>query len=83
MRTLKLCLVLATAIVFVTAGTAMAGETLDTVKARGFIKAGVNGDVYGFSMPDEKGVWKGLDVDTARRRISLSLKDTIQSDAED
>ena len=48
------------------AGTAMAGETLDAVKARGHLIAGVNGDVFGFSMPDEKGVWKGLDVDTAR-----------------
>jgi general L-amino acid transport system substrate-binding protein len=26
----------------------------------------VNGSVYGFGMPDEKGVWNGLDVDTAR-----------------
>lgn len=66
MRRLKLCLVLATAMVFGWVGAAMAGETLDTVKARGFVKAGVNGDVYGFSMPDDKGVWKGLDSDTAR-----------------
>ena len=48
------------------AGAAMAGETLDAVKARGHLIAGVNGDVFGFSMPDAKGVWKGLDVDTAR-----------------
>ncbi len=47
------------------AGPALAG-TLDEVKARGYIKAGVNGGVFGFSMPDDKGVWKGLDVDTAR-----------------
>ncbi|MFN2353706.1 MAG: amino acid ABC transporter substrate-binding protein [Desulfopila sp.] len=47
------------------AGTAMAG-TLEEVKERGYIKAGVNGGVYGFSMPDEEGKWKGLDVDTAR-----------------
>jgi general L-amino acid transport system substrate-binding protein len=26
----------------------------------------VNGGVFGFSQPDEKGVWKGLDVDTAK-----------------
>mmetsp|Transcript_20821 Transcript_20821/g.9584 ORF Transcript_20821/g.9584 Transcript_20821/m.9584 type:complete len:225 (-) Transcript_20821:30-704(-) len=43
----------------------MAG-TLDEVKARGYLKAGVNGSVFGFSMPDDKGVWKGLDVDTAK-----------------
>ncbi len=47
------------------AGIATAG-TLDDVKAKGFIQAGVNGDLFGFGKPDEKGVWKGLDVDTAR-----------------
>jgi general L-amino acid transport system substrate-binding protein len=47
------------------AGVSMAG-TLEDVRAKGFIQAGVNGDVAGFSKPDEKGVWKGLDVDTAR-----------------
>lgn len=40
--------------------------TLDEVQARGYLIAGVNGGVFGFSMPDEKGVWKGLDVDTAK-----------------
>jgi general L-amino acid transport system substrate-binding protein len=43
-----------------------AGETLDAVKARGFLTVGVNSSLFGFSMPDEKGVWRGLDVDTAR-----------------
>ncbi len=45
---------------------AMAGETLDTVKARGYLIVGVNGALYGFGIPDEKGVWRGLDVDTGR-----------------
>jgi general L-amino acid transport system substrate-binding protein len=48
-----------------TTGAAMAG-TLDDVRAKGFIQAGVNGDLFGFAKPDEKGVWRGLDVDTAR-----------------
>jgi general L-amino acid transport system substrate-binding protein len=48
-----------------TTGAAMAG-TLEDVQAKGFIQAGVNGDLFGFAKPDEKGVWKGLDVDTAR-----------------
>lgn len=43
-----------------------AAGTLDEVKARGYLTVGVNGQVFGFSMPDEKGQWKGLDVDTAR-----------------
>lgn len=45
---------------------ARAGQTLDAVKARGYLIAGVHGSLYGFGMPDEKGVWHGLDVDTAR-----------------
>ena len=45
---------------------AYAGKDLDTVRSKGFIQAGVNGSVFGFGMPDAKGVWKGLDVDTAR-----------------
>jgi general L-amino acid transport system substrate-binding protein len=48
------------------AGIAFAGKDLDAVKKKGFIQAGVNGGVFGFGMPDAKGVWKGLDVDTAR-----------------
>ena len=45
---------------------AFAGKDLDAVQKKGFVQAGVNGGVFGFGMPDEKGVWKGLDVDTAR-----------------
>lgn len=45
---------------------AFAGKDLDAVRKKGFIQVGVNGGVFGFGMPDEKGVWKGLDVDTGR-----------------
>jgi general L-amino acid transport system substrate-binding protein len=65
MKIFRLCVVVAVALVLVTAGTAMAG-TLADVKAKGFIQAGVNGDLFGFGKPDEKGVWRGLDVETAR-----------------
>jgi general L-amino acid transport system substrate-binding protein len=61
----RLTILLALLAVFALIGTATAG-TLDDVKAKGFIQAGVNGDLFGFGKPDEKGVWKGLDVDTAR-----------------
>ena len=57
--------VLAMFAVFAMIGSVSAG-TLDDVKAKGFIQAGVNGDLFGFGKADEKGVWKGLDVDTAR-----------------
>jgi general L-amino acid transport system substrate-binding protein len=44
---------------------AMAG-TLDDVKAKGYIDAGINGSLFGFGMPDDKGEMRGLDVDTAK-----------------
>ena len=52
-------------------GFAMAG-TLEDVKAKGYISVGVNEGLPGFSKPDEKGVWRGLDVDTARA-ISIAV----------
>ncbi|PLY02250.1 MAG: amino acid ABC transporter substrate-binding protein [Desulfuromonas sp.] len=59
-------LVLFLAVSLMAVSFAYAGKDLDAVKAKGFIQVGVNGGVFGFGMPDEKGVWKGLDVDTAR-----------------
>jgi len=56
----------ATMVMMLVASVAMAGDTLDAVKKRGVVKVGVNGSLAGFGMPDEKGVWKGLDVDTGR-----------------
>jgi general L-amino acid transport system substrate-binding protein len=66
MKTIKCFAVVLVLVLLATAGMALAGETLNAVKARGQLIAGVNGGVFGFSMPDEKGVWKGLDVDTAK-----------------
>jgi general L-amino acid transport system substrate-binding protein len=66
MNLIKLCFVAMVAVALMaTAGVAMAG-TLDEVRAKGHVTVGVNGGVFGFSMPDEKGIWKGLDVDTAK-----------------
>ncbi len=56
----------AVALAMLMAGFAYAGKDLDAVQKKGYVQAGVNGGVFGFGMPDEKGVWKGLDVDTAR-----------------
>lgn len=65
MKPLQRIILLVLVAVLATAGLAMAG-TLDEVKSRGNVIVGVNGGVFGFSMPDEKGEWKGLDVDTAK-----------------
>ena len=72
MKLIKLFLVaMVAAAVIATAGVAMAG-TLDEVKAKGYISVGVNEGLFGFSKPDEKGVWRGLDVDTGRA-ISVAV----------
>ena len=63
MKGIKICLILLT--IIAVAGSASAG-TLQDVRAKGFIQAGVNGDLFGFGRTDEKGVWRGLDVDSAR-----------------
>jgi len=67
MKLLKWCVMTMVAAALIAApALVMAGETLEAVKAKGRVVAGVNGSVYGFGMPDKKGVWQGLDVDTAR-----------------
>src|SRR3954447_8084382 len=49
-------------------GTASAASatTLDDVKAKGFLQCGVNTGLAGFSAPNDKGDWTGLDVDFCR-----------------
>jgi len=48
------------------AGSAAAQSTLDSVRSRGFVQCGVNTGLAGFSQPDSKGVWRGIDVDVCR-----------------
>ena len=71
MKRLKFSAVAAIVAIFLFAGLVTAG-TLADVKAKGFISVGVNEGLFGFSKPDEKGVWGGLDVDTARA-ISVAI----------
>ncbi len=40
--------------------------TLDDVKRKGFVQCGVSQGLPGFSNPDEKGNWTGIDVDVCR-----------------
>ncbi|MEO1281402.1 MAG: amino acid ABC transporter substrate-binding protein [Pseudomonadota bacterium] len=48
------------------AGAAHAQSKLETVKTRGILQCGVNTGLAGFSSADDKGNWKGLDVDLCR-----------------
>ncbi len=66
MKVFRLVLVLMVVAFMASASMALAGETLDAVKAKGFVVVGVNGQLFGFGQPDDKGVWRGLDVDTGR-----------------
>ena len=65
MKVIK-CFAVALVLMLLATGSVAVAGTLDEVRARGVVVVGVNGAVAGFSMPDEKGVWKGLDVDTAK-----------------
>jgi general L-amino acid transport system substrate-binding protein len=48
------------------AGPAYAGATFDAIRARGTIICGVNQGVAGFSAPDSRGEYRGLDADFCR-----------------
>jgi general L-amino acid transport system substrate-binding protein len=56
-------------------GNALAQSTLDAVKSRGFVQCGVNTGLAGFSQPDSKGAWKGIDVDVCRAVAAAVLGD--------
>jgi len=47
-------------------GTAAGQSTLDSVRNKGFLACGTNTGLAGFSQPDSKGVWRGIDVDVCR-----------------
>ena len=57
------------------APAAMAGKTLDAVKARGQLVCGVNTGLAGFSQADAQGNWTGLDVDICRAIAAAVLGD--------
>ncbi len=63
---MKLLKVLAICVTVVAMASFTMAGTLQDVKAKGFIQVGVNGELFGFGKPDEKGVWRGIDVDCAR-----------------
>jgi len=55
------------------ASPAMAGKVLDGVRQRGVLTCGVSAGVAGFSAPDAKGRWQGLDVDICRAVAAATL----------
>jgi general L-amino acid transport system substrate-binding protein len=69
---LALTLALATAIA---APGARAADTLQAVKDRGKLSCGVSQGLPGFSNPDDKGNWTGLDVDICRAVAAAVFND--------
>ena len=57
------------------AGTAEAGPTLDAIRARGSVICGVNQGVAGFSAPDTRGEYRGLDADFCRALAAAMFGD--------
>jgi general L-amino acid transport system substrate-binding protein len=53
----------------------LSADTLDAVKNKGYVNAGVSGKVVGFSAPDANGVWSGIDVDFVRAVAAAIFND--------
>jgi general L-amino acid transport system substrate-binding protein len=54
---------------------AASAQTLKTIKERGMLSCGVNTGLPGFSAPDDKGNWAGLDVDICRAIAAAIFND--------
>jgi general L-amino acid transport system substrate-binding protein len=54
---------------------AASAQTLKTVKDRGMLSCGVSQGLPGFSSPDDKGNWTGLDVDVCRALAAAIFND--------
>jgi general L-amino acid transport system substrate-binding protein len=50
-------------------------DTLATVKARGVLNCGANGQLPGFGLPDAQGTWTGFDVDYCRAIAAAIFND--------
>lgn len=61
-----------------TAMPAMAGKTIDAIKARGQLNCGVNPSLPGFAAADSQGVWSGLDVDVCKAIAASLLGDATK-----
>lgn len=55
--------------------TGASAGTLDNVKAKGFLQCGVSQGLAGFSNPDDKGNWSGIDVDVCRAVAAAVFND--------
>jgi general L-amino acid transport system substrate-binding protein len=73
MKRVSLALTLAVAAGF--SVQAASAQTLKTIKDRGLLSCGVTQGLAGFSLPDDKGNWIGLDVDVCRAIAAAVFND--------
>src|ERR1700719_3624184 len=59
-------------------GVAAGAAPLDTVKQRGVLSCGANGQLPGFGLPDSQGNWTGLDVDFCRAIAAAIFNDATK-----
>lgn len=71
LRTTSLAIGLAIGLSAATAGAA----TLEDVRQRGSLLCGINTGLIGFASPNDKGVWRGFDVDFCRAVAAAVLGD--------
>jgi general L-amino acid transport system substrate-binding protein len=77
--TLQLFKAFAGAALFALAAQAAHAGTLDTVRQRGVLMCGTTTGFAGFSAPDAKGEWHGLDVDLCRAVAAAVLGDAAKT----
>ena len=58
---------------------AMAGETVDSIKAKGYVQCGANTALAGFSAPTSEGKWEGLDIEFCRAVAAAILGDASKA----
>src|SRR5881397_3077655 len=68
-------LVLTLALAAALAAQPATAQTLKTIQDRGLLSCGVSGGLPGFSTPDDKGNWTGLDVDVCRAIAAAIFND--------
>jgi len=71
----KLQLMAAAGALLLAAAQGAHAGTLETVRERGVLRCGTTTGFAGFSAPDTRGVWKGLDVDLCRAVAAAVLGD--------
>jgi general L-amino acid transport system substrate-binding protein len=77
-RLVKLALLSGFALVMSVTLALAASLTLESVKARGVLNCGVNTGLAGFSAPDDKGNWTGIDADFCRAVAAAIFKDAAK-----